>query len=582
MKAYFKIFILTFFLITSCTKSTSNKKKGKKNDLNITLTSTISTLDPAISYDGASSQIVYQTYETLYEYHYLKRPYTLKPLLAESMPIIEDGGKSYKIKIKKGILYHDSPSFKGKKRFLKAQDFIDGIKRIAYTPTMSTGWWLFKNKIIGIDKFRKDVGNDFTKLKKMNIPGLIALDDHTLVIKLKEPFPQLIYSLAMSFTSPIPMEAIEYYKNNLRENVIGTGPYQLTSWIPSSKIVLEKFKPYNHGSYPTEGDRYSFKKNLLKDSEKKIPFIDRLVFRIIKESQTRWLNFRAKKLDIFTLAPDNFDAAVDDKRNLKPELVKENIYLERSPTLTYWWLSFNMRDPILGKNLNLRKAIAHSMDVKNFIKIFTNNLAQKANSIFPPGIPGYNPSRSLSYSYNIELAKFYLKKAGYPNGKNLPELTFDVRNTTTKSRQMAEYVKKELEKIGIRVKVSTNTFPGFLRKAREGNLQFWLDGWAMDYPDPENSLQLLLKKNHPPGPNTTFFSNHKFEDTFEKYRLESNESNKISYLETMEKIVENELPWVMLYYDRRFILIRNKILNYRPSGLIANKYKYLRISNSPL
>ena len=56
------------------------------NELNIPISSNLDSIDPAISYDVVSGNILYQTYETLYQYHYLKRPLTLEPLLAKEMP----------------------------------------------------------------------------------------------------------------------------------------------------------------------------------------------------------------------------------------------------------------------------------------------------------------------------------------------------------------------------------------------------------------------------------------------------------------------------------------------------------------
>ena len=100
----------------------------------------------------------------------------------------------------------------------------------------------------------------------------------------------------------------------------------------------------------------------------------------------------------------------------------------------------------------------------------------------------------------------------------------------------------------------------------------------MDYPDPENSLQLLLKNNHPPGPNSSYFHNEKFEQSFYKFKKEKDSKTRLTLINEMQDIVKKELPWVMLYYDRRFILIRNHVHNYRPADIIQNKYKYLKIS----
>lgn len=569
-----KIILLSIILLFlfSCNED----KSGKRELINVALSTNIPTLDPALSYDTVSAEVVYQIHETLYEYDYLIRPYHLKPLLAEDMPTIENNGLKYTIKIKKNIFYHDSEFFQSP-RTLKAQDFINQIKRLAYKSTKSSGWWLLDGKIKGLNKFRNNVKNDLDSFFQYEIEGLKAPDDYTLVINLTKPYPQLLFALAMSFTTPVPEEVIRGTKNDLSQGSIGTGPFYLVEWNKNLNLTLKRFKKYHPMYYPKKGDRFSYENNLLKDKGLQLPFIQGIKFNIVKEAQSRWLNFRAKKLDFIVLTKDHFEAVLDVKGNLKKEYQDQNIKLQIEPTLTYWWLAFNMKDKILGSNFKLRSAIAHAVDIDRYIKIFTNNIALKANSIYPPGVPGYNPSHKTPYNYNPKRAKELLREAGYPNGKGLPVLNYDVRGPSLVSKQMAEYIKIELEKIGIKIKVIVNSFPRFLQKARTGQLQFWQGGWAMDYPDAENSLQLLITKNHSPGPNSTYFSNKEVDKLYTKLESTTSELQKLQILKDIEDIVHKELPWVMQFYTRNYILYHGSIKNFRQSDLIYNNYKYLKI-----
>jgi len=567
----FLILATCLLFLISCKEQASDDKT-----LHVPLSGEISTLDPAHSYDTISASVVYQGYEQLYEYHYLKRPYTLKPLLAEKLPLIENDGKKYTIKIREKIPYHANECFKGKTRYLKAQDFVNQIKRLAYIPTRSNGWWLFDGKIKGINKFRKKA-KTLKDFQTMKVEGLYTTDEHTLVIELTENYPQLIYALAMSFTSPMPIEAITTYKNILSDKIIGTGPFKLEKWNRSSSLKMVKFENFHKDFYPGAGDRLANSRGLLKDSGKLLPFLDKIHYHIIKEAQTRWLNFKKGKVHFLNIPKDNYSSAVLPNGDLASELKNEGIKLEVFPTLTYWWISFNMKDPIVGKNINLRRAIAHAIDVDKYVKVFTNNIGQKATSIYPPGIPGFDPTRDLPYSYDLKKSFEFLEKAGYPKGKGLPELVYDVRGASATNKQQAEFVKQQLGAIGIKVKVNLNTFPGFLEKARSGKLQFWQDGWAMDYPDSENSLQLLTTKNHAPGPNSTFYSNKKFDRLYNKLKLLRDGPEKRQLMVQMEEIVNKELPWVMQYYSRNYILIHKELKNYRHSDLIYNNFKYLNL-----
>ena len=99
----------------------------------------------------------------------------------------------------------------------------------------------------------------------------------------------------------------------------------------------------------------------------------------------------------------------------------------------------------------------------------------------------------------------------------------------------------------------------------------------MDYPDAENSLQLLVTKNHSPGPNSTFYSNAEFDMLFDKLKLLQDGPEKHSLMKKMEAIIHEDLPWVMQYYSRNYILFHERLNNYRHSDLIYNNMKYLRI-----
>jgi oligopeptide transport system substrate-binding protein len=569
----------SFFLILICllTLTSCDKFKTKEQIYRAALTGEVPSLDPAISYDTVSARIVYQSYEQLYEYHYLKRPYQIQPLLAEGMPVISNGGRDYQIKIKKDVLYHDNPAFNGQKRSVRCEDFINQFKRLAYKPTNSNGWWLFQTKIKGLDEFREQTFPGLEEMLSSKIEGLSCIDDYHLHVKLNQPSSEFVYYLTMSFVSPLPKEAIVAYNNDLNEKMVGTGPFVLTEWDKSYRLVLKRNKEYRKAYYPKIGDRVANRLNLLEDAGVQIPFLDQIEFYILKETPERWEYFKQGKIDILTLNQNNIDEAVDKSGVLKDAMAKKKIDLQVSPTLTFWWLSFNLNDPILGKNRNLRKAIIHAINIEHYIKVFTQNTGQKANSIFIPGLVGYDPAKVWPYQHDLGKAKRYLEQAGYPDGKNLPTLIFDVRGNTQTHELRGEFVKKALAQIGIKVMIMKNSFPDFLEKSRSGKLQFWYDGWTLDYPDADNILQLLTTKNFPPGPNSTYFSDPKFDELYQKLKstYEAKEREKI--LDQMESIVIDNPPWVLLYYARDYILSHKRVKNYRHSDIIFNDAKYLRV-----
>ena len=214
-------------------------------------------LDPGDIGDTTSSTVASQIFDCLYQYHYLKRPYELIPSLAEDMPQISDDGLTYTIKIKKGIRFADDACFAdGKGRELKADDFIYAWKRIANIKYLSKNWWIFDGKIVGLNEFREYTKTCATAADVdygRAVEGLQTPDDHTIVIKLKKPWPQITYLLAHLPTAPIAKEAVDKYGKDIVSHPVGTGAFVLKIWRRGSYIELEKNPGFRDEYYPSEG-----------------------------------------------------------------------------------------------------------------------------------------------------------------------------------------------------------------------------------------------------------------------------------------------------------------------------------------
>ncbi|MGE5668745.1 MAG: heme-binding protein, partial [Betaproteobacteria bacterium] len=110
--------------------------------------------DPAFASDAASDSIIENVFDTMLDYDYLARPVTLVPRALEAMPVVEDGGRTYVCRVRKGIYFTPDPAFKGRRRELTAADFAYGIERIL-DPAVKSPWlWLFEGKIVGGDEAR--------------------------------------------------------------------------------------------------------------------------------------------------------------------------------------------------------------------------------------------------------------------------------------------------------------------------------------------------------------------------------------------------------------------------------------------
>jgi ABC-type transport system substrate-binding protein len=559
---------------TACTKRDDFKGKA----LNLILTEDLKSLDPAIAYDSVSLTVMPLTMESLFQYKYTKLPLELEPLLAASMPVISKDQKTYTFTVKKGVLWQDDAAFpEGKGRELKAADFVYAWKRMLIPEIQSPGTWMFDGKVVGWDAYRKHLLEnraDLDKILDEPIEGLKVIGDYTIQVKLLQPYPQLLHVLAMGFGAPVAKEVVaKYGQQGLNERMVGTGPFRLVQFTKGSKVILEKSPTFRGESYPSEGDEDAKATGLLQAAGKALPFVDRITFRIIKEDQPGWLEFQKGNLDAAGIPKDNFEAAIANG-GLRPELVTKGMALRKAEEAVIWYLNFNMKDKLVGTNPNLRRAISMAIDRNYYIEKFLNGRGVKATSIVPRVIAGHTGRTELVNDFNVEKAKELLAKAGYPGGKGLPVIKYDLRGPSTSARQQAEYFKKALAEIGVNIDIVVNTFPAYLEKEKNGNLQFFMGGWNADFPDAENFLFLLSSKNVAPGPNASNYVNPAYDKIYEQVAKMPASKARNALIKKAEEIVFNDGVWSMLFYPVRFSIYHTWLKNFRPNAQILNDVKY--------
>lgn len=545
--------------------------------LRFAVSAEISSLDPALAFDDSSLTAIGQTYETLYEYHYLKRPYELVPLLAQAMPEISSDGKTVTITLKKGILYHPHPALRGT-REVQAADFINQIKRLLSPQMESAGANFFQDILIGAKDFQQQMNAHPERIWDIPLSGVLAPDPYTLVFKLTQSVPYFTNLLAMTFVTPVPLEVLKAENNQLKNVMVGTGPYVLQK-KEADALHFQSFSSYHQIFYPNQGDRISHLENWLEDGGKKLPFMKEAILQVIPEDALRWKMFTEGKLDWTDVSEKVIGQVISPSGGLESEWAKKGYDLQIYPRYSGRWLAFNMHDHLWGKKLQLRQAVAFAIDREHYIKEMTGQTALLANSLYFPGVRGYGPNKDLPFTYNLERARELLKKAGHENGQGLPPLIYTTRGKSEGAMAEAKLVQEMLAKIGIKVDIHQLTFPEFLTQGRQGKLSFFTDGWIMDYPDPSNMLQLLLKKNHP-GINKSGHDNPQFERIYERYLALKNEElageKGLALLNEMEKTVMEELPWIMLYIHRGHIISQGQIKNLRSSTFIRNYLKYIK------
>lgn len=551
--------------------------RGRNNDAQsdaglkvryVALSAKIRGLDPGDIGDVTSSFVASQCYETLYQYHFLKRPYQLIPSLAKSMPQAGEDGLTYTIKLRGDVYFTDDPCFAdGRGRQLKVHDFIYAWKRIADIKYMSKNWWIFGGHIVGLDDFR-----NYTKTVKRKedvdysrpVAGLKALDDFTLQIKLTKPWPQIGYLLAHLPTAPMAREAVDHYGDQIMNVAVGTGPFKLESWNRGSKMVLARNPTFRDEFYPTQGEPEDEEKGYLADSGKKLPFIDRIVYSIVEEDLPRWLLFMQGKIDASGIPKDFFGQAMADQRNLRPRLREKGVRLVIQEDPSTYWFGFNMEDPVVGKNPPLRRAMSCAWNRKVYIDVFTNNRAVAAKGPFPPMIKEYDPDFVNPWTeYNLDRARELMKEATELNAGKPLTVTLSLPGTDTIFRQIGQYFQRCMDKIGLKVEVDYFDWPTFQDRVKSKNTQIFAMGWVADYPDGETFLQLFYSPNQSPGPNNFNYHNPEYDRLYEKISAMPDSQERAKIYRQMERIVSNDCPAIFSIHGVAYIPYYRYLRNYK-------------------
>ncbi|XWN34808.1 MAG: ABC transporter substrate-binding protein [Roseivirga sp.] len=542
--------------------------------LEIAVTDQVKTMDPVDANDDPSQGEISKVYEGLLEYHYLKRPYELIPNLAAAMPSVSEDGLTYTFELKKGVKFHDNACFpEDKGRELVAADFVYSIKRLADPQLRGLGFSMVDGKIQGLNAWRQryvDAVTDYTD----SVEGLQALDSHTLQIKLVRSWPQFLQVLANPQLFVVPQEAVQHYGQEFMNHPVGTGPFTVEKFDgQANKIIFYKNPTFRKKHFPTEAaEAYQ---HCLKDADKALPLVDKIVAHIMVESQPRWLKFQAGGLDHIAIPSDNLD--VIPNKELTSSMQELGIQLQHAPSINMHYIAFNHLNGLF-KNIKLRQAMSMAYDREEFNKLFCNGMSTKASSILPPSVAGYRPDYVNPYGYDLEKAKELLAEAGYPGGKGLPEITLDV-GSTTQIRQLGEHFQKSMEKIGVRIKVISNPFPELMKKVRQTkSTMLYSLIWVGDYPDAENFFQILYGPNKAPGPNGANFNDAEFNALYEEASLMQDGPARTALYEQLNQMAAEKAPLIYLVYPVKYVLHHGWLQNYvLAPNFLRGQAQYLNI-----
>lgn len=469
--------------------------------------------DPAQISDLYSRTICANIFESLYTYDYLARPIVVKPCTAAAMPEIADDYKSYTIRVRPGIAFADDPAFNGRTRELTAADYVHSIKRIFDPRNKSPLYNIFERAgMLGTAELRAEALKSGRFDYDRQIEGLLTLDRYTLRFRLADPRPRLIYLLCdPTLSGAVAREVVETYGDRIMEHPVGTGPFRMTQWRRSSRVVLERnlgFREEHYDEQPAPGHQAA-RQIAAKLRGRRLPMVDRVEIYIVEESQPLWLAFLNNEHDLVQNVPQEFVVTSVPNGVLAPGLARRHLQLDRQVLSSIALNYYNMDHPMVGgyepAQVALRRALSLAWDMDEEIRLQWHGQAVVARSPMPPLTVGYDAAWDSGMNrYDRAEAKALLDTYGYvdSNGDGWREkpdgspLLLEMANPPDKrGREAQQLWRRNMDAIGIRTSFGYGQWPELLRQARTGKLMMWQLGNSAASPDGAEFLDLTYGPN---------------------------------------------------------------------------------------
>jgi oligopeptide transport system substrate-binding protein len=500
----------------------------------------ISSLDPAFAREIANIWPCNQIFNGLLQ---LDDSLNIRPCIAKSWETDPDG-TTYTFHLRNDVYFQDHPFFPdGKGRRVTASDFVYSFNRIVDPKLLSPGIWVFEKVAETEGKY------SFT-----------AVDDTTLEIGLKEPFPPFAGILTMMYCSVVPKEIVEHYGNDFRSNPVGTGPFRFQTWEEGEKLVLVKNDHY----FETEnGDR--------------LPYLDAVAVTFLADKQAAFLEFIKGNLDFINGLDQSYkDEMLTKDGQLRPRY-RERYNLVTAPYLNTEYIGILVdtsleivkKSPLRHKEI--RQAINFAFDRSRMIKFLRNNIGHPGfYGIIPPGLPSFDNKEKI-YIYDPDKARQLIREAGYSSPEDVPEFTL---HTTPEYVDLFKYIQHQLQELGLRMNIEVNPAAALMAMKSQGKLNMFRASWVADYPDAENYLSLFLGRNMAPaGPNYTRFHDTEYDKMYEQSQQTNDEAERQLLYRQMNRKAMEEAPVIILYYDQAVRFTRKDItgLGSNPLNLLTLK-----------
>lgn len=507
---------------TATSGSTAGSTAGGVNTAGFTVQygSNPETLDPALNsaIDGANTII------TIFE-----------PLLlinennevvggqAESWETSEDG-LTWTFTMRDGLKWSDGTD-------LNAKDFEYSFKRMVDPNTAAP----YAETCLGmIDGFEEAAGFPDADGNPTAEPNPDALnvkasdDGKTLTIVLSYPCSYFDKMAAFATMSPVQQATVEANGDawcTSPDTFVSNGPYMITDWTPSERIVLTKNPNYVGGW----------------DSSKIVS--DTITLLLLEDSSASYAAYNSGEAQLIK------DVPTDEIPSLTKAEDGGDFYVDT--ILGTYYVSLNLQRDAF-QDAKVRKALSLAIDRDYVANTIMQGTYSAADSIVGPGIVdesgyfhdnGNAPYISADYEANLAEAKKLLEEAGYPNGEGYPTIEYST-NDAGYHVPLAEYLQQAWGDLGITLTINKMEWSSFTPARRAGEYDVARNGWVMDYNDPSNMLDLFCSGN---GNNDGKYSNPDFDAAIDASRV-ADSAEHFAQLHKAEDILMEDMGCLPIAY----------------------------------
>ncbi|WP_010307044.1 peptide ABC transporter substrate-binding protein [Kurthia senegalensis] len=502
--------------------SGSSDDKSKDKTLNLSITSEPPSLNPQLATDSTSGAVVKNVFEGLTR---VDNKGEVQNAQAEDVKVSDD-------KLTYTFTLRDSKWSNGDT--VVAGDFAYAWKW-ALNPKNASEYASILYPIKGAQAYNEGKGKE-TDL------GIKVVDDKTLEVTLEAPTPYFLELTAFYTYMPVNEKVVSANAKWFAEagdKYVTNGPFTLSEWKHNDKIVLKKNADY---------------------WDKDAVALNTVNIQMIESEATAGREFDSGNLD-YLGSPYNTVAL--DKMNA----YKDKGILKSQPYAAVYEYKLNTtKGPT--KNVNIRKALAMSIDRDGLIKNVLKGGQTAAYADVPVAIEGYKDDNNLFEGNNLDEAKKYLEKGMKELGiSKASDLKIGVSiNTSEAHAAVAQYIQEGWEKnLGITTKIDNSEWQVFLDKVSALDYQVARMGWIADYNDAYTFLERYNTASN--GNNDTGWENAEYKDLMAKAAKETDETKRTTYLKDGQKILMDEMPVIPVYFYSNEYVVKDGVKNMAPDAL---------------